>query len=78
MAAIGEWVDTQIHTVGQHATLVHGDYKAMNCFVPLVAESGMHEAAVLIDFQWTAVGLGMADVTGCPPTFMCLLTDGAF
>eukprot|EP00932_Pfiesteria_piscicida_P019088 SRR837773.5920.p1 GENE.SRR837773.5920~~SRR837773.5920.p1 ORF type:complete len:275 (-),score=52.32 SRR837773.5920:42-866(-) len=40
------------------ATLVHGDYKAMNLFLP----ASLDDPATLIDFQWTGVGLGMADV----------------
>ena len=40
MVAIGSWVDAEIHGPGgcgagaQFATIVHGDYKAMNTFVP--------------------------------------------
>ena len=42
-----------------HATLVHGDYKAMNVFLP---PEGSDKDAVLIDFASTGVGFGMADV----------------
>lgn len=43
-----------------YATCVHGDFKAMNVFLPAV-ESGS-EDAVLIDFASTGVGLGLSDV----------------
>lgn len=48
------------------ATLVHGDFKAMNVFLPVPddaadAAANRHEA-VLIDFASTGVGFGMADV----------------
>ena len=42
-----------------HATLVHGDYKAMNVFLP---PEGSDKGAVLIDFASTGVGFGAADV----------------
>jgi hypothetical protein len=41
-----------------YATLVHGDYKAMNVFLPKTAS----DEAVMIDFASTGVGLGMSDV----------------
>lgn len=55
------------------ATLVHGDFKAMNVFLPVVQQPDVAEgaaagadtaeaAAVLIDFASTGVGFGMADV----------------
>ena len=46
------------------ATLVHGDFKAMNVFLPVPAEAvdGVSGEAVLIDFASTGVGFGMADV----------------
>ena len=43
-----------------YATCVHGDFKAMNVFLP-TDESGS-EDAVLIDFASTGVGLGLSDV----------------
>mmetsp|Transcript_19157 Transcript_19157/g.29185 ORF Transcript_19157/g.29185 Transcript_19157/m.29185 type:complete len:203 (+) Transcript_19157:212-820(+) len=41
----------------QYATLVHGDYKAMNVFLP--RDEG--NDAVLIDFSSIGVGIGMSD-----------------
>ena len=43
------------------ACMVHGDYKAMNTFLPMDDEEGVRPA-LLIDFQWTSVGFGMMDV----------------
>jgi len=43
-----------------YATCVHGDFKAMNVFLP-TPESGS-EDAVLIDFASAGVGLGLSDV----------------
>ena len=60
MLALAPWISEEIHGEGskQWRTMVHGDYKAMNIFVPADAsvEPGGH--AALIDFQWTGVGLG--------------------
>ena len=41
------------------ATIVHGDYKAMNVFLPHLESK---EKAILIDFASTGVGLGVSDV----------------
>lgn len=41
-----------------YATLVHGDYKAMNVFLP----KDPNGDAIMIDFASTGVGLGMSDV----------------
>ena len=41
------------------ATLVHGDYKSMNVFLPTAENDG---DALLIDFASTGVGIGMSDV----------------
>lgn len=41
-----------------YATLVHGDYKAMNIFLPKDASN----EAIMIDFASTGVGIGMSDV----------------
>lgn len=46
--------------IDEYATCVHGDFKAMNVFLP-TDESGS-EDAVLIDFASTGVGLGLSDV----------------
>ena len=51
------------HPTGRtQATLVHGDLKAMNVFVPTADAADAGEGAVLIDWASTGVGLGMADV----------------
>jgi hypothetical protein len=41
-----------------YATLPHGDFKSMNCFLP----NGGSRGVVLVDFASTGVGLGMSDV----------------
>ena len=43
-----------------YATCVHGDFKAMNVFLP--ADESGSEDAVLIDFASAGVGLGLSDV----------------
>ena len=55
-----EWVASELECspTTAAATAQHGDYKAMNVFLPL-APGG---AAVLIDFASTGCGLGMCDV----------------
>ena len=49
-----------------YATLVHGDFKAMNVFLPNPASSDCSEMdkcqTTLIDFASSGVGLGMSDV----------------
>lgn len=93
LVAIGPWVAQRIHGGTRARTLCHGDFKAMNVFLPKVSEtlptlngsqavlngspsttstptaetmrktSTTKDAVpVLIDFQWTGVGLGMMDV----------------
>jgi len=60
---VAPWVSKQV-TVGpsdRFATLAHGDYKAMNTFLPGIGPDSGKEA-VPFDFQWTGVGLGMVDV----------------
>ena len=53
---------------GPYATLIHGDYKAMNVFLPRRRssspdeEEGRRRGAVMIDYASTGVGLGMSDV----------------
>eukprot|EP00040_Diaphanoeca_grandis_P013907 m.70254 g.70254 ORF g.70254 m.70254 type:complete len:471 (-) comp24199_c0_seq1:165-1577(-) len=44
------------------ACLVHGDYKAMNLFIPRTLTASDNHSAILIDFQWTSIGYGMCDV----------------
>ena len=45
----------------RYATLVHGDFKAMNVMLPMDESDGA-TAPMLIDFASTGVGLGMCDV----------------
>ena len=44
----------------QFATLAHGDFKSMNCFLP--KNGSESRGVVLVDFASTGVGLGMSDV----------------
>ena len=44
----------------EYATLVHGDYKAMNVFLP--NESSKEGEAIMIDFSCVGIGIGMSDV----------------
>lgn len=41
------------------ATLSHGDFKSMNCFLP---QGDTDRGVILVDFASTGVGLGMSDV----------------
>lgn len=43
----------------EYATIVHGDYKAMNVFLP---DQGENSKPIIIDFASTGLGLGMSDV----------------
>lgn len=70
---LGERLESVVHRVSKElaaspespfATVVHGDFKAMNVFLPAYDRDG-HEVAtgaIPIDFQWTGLGFGMADV----------------
>lgn len=60
LEGVAAWVAAQLQPSpeDEFATLMHGDPKAMNMFLP-VDSSGK---ALIIDFQWTGVGYGMADV----------------
>ena len=45
------------------ATISHGDFKSMNCFLPSTETAATTERSViLVDFASTGVGLGMSDV----------------
>jgi len=44
----------------EYATLVHGDYKSMNVFLP--NESNKEGEAIMIDFSCVGIGFGMSDV----------------
>ena len=59
LEAVAFWVAAQLtpSPSDAFATLIHGDAKAMNMFLPL--EQG---EALAIDFQWTGVGYGLSDV----------------
>eukprot|EP00980_Cylindrotheca_fusiformis_P005724 scaffold1194_cov127-Cylindrotheca_fusiformis.AAC.1 len=43
----------------RYATLSHGDFKSMNCFLP---EKSTERGVVVVDFASAGVGLGMSDV----------------
>ncbi|CAE7249401.1 Rev1 [Symbiodinium sp. CCMP2592] len=60
LESVAPWVASQLEASphDNFATLVHGDYKAMNLFLPVNEDV----QPLLIDFQWTGVGFGMADV----------------
>jgi hypothetical protein len=45
-----------------YATLVHGDYKAMNVFLPKDPSSHPSNKPLLVDFASTGIGFGMSDV----------------
>lgn len=45
---------------GEYATLVHGDYKAMNVFLPRTPSSQL--PALMVDFASTGIGLGVSDL----------------
>ena len=57
-----EWVSAQLspEVDDKFATIVHGDFKAMNVFLPLETNHGAEP--VLFDFANTGVGFGAADV----------------
>lgn len=58
---IAQYVSNQVTVSARQsfATLVHGDYKAMNVFLPI---NESDDQAVLVDFASVGVGLGMSDV----------------
>jgi len=59
---VAPWVAKQVRAGPRdpRATLVHGDFKAMNVFLP---REGVEDGDALpIDFQWVGPGLGMSDV----------------
>jgi thiamine kinase-like enzyme len=45
--------------IDKYATIVHGDYKAMNIFLPI---DNSESYPIVIDFASTGLGLGMSDV----------------
>jgi hypothetical protein len=60
MYNMAEYVSEQLtlRPTDPHATLTHGDFKAMNVFLPTSTDNH----AVMIDFASTGVGCGMSDV----------------
>ena len=60
MYDMAEYVSDQLtpRPPDKYATLCHGDFKAMNVFLP----HNVKQNAVMIDFASTGVGLGMSDV----------------
>lgn len=57
---MAEYVSSELspHVDDEHATIVHGDYKAMNVFLPNEADND----AIMIDFSCVGIGYGMSDV----------------
>lgn len=45
-----------------YATIIHGDYKAMNVFLPRDPNSQNNSQALLVDFASVGLGLGTSDV----------------
>jgi hypothetical protein len=78
--SLAEYISDQVSPgpTDSYATLAHGDFKSMNCFLPTaettcsedtssstaaaVASSSSSRSVVLVDFASTGVGLGMSDV----------------
>lgn len=60
LAVVADYVSRQV-TPGPddpYATLIHGDYKSMNAFLP----HKKNDSAVLVDFASAGCGMGMSDV----------------
>ena len=60
LQAQAEWIDEQLQVQAHESfcTLVHGDFKAMNVLV----HQNNCQRSIPIDFQWTGLGFGTADV----------------
>jgi len=60
---IAEYVSNELTPKwdAEYATLVHGDYKAMNVFLPS-DDSDDSKSPIMIDFSCTGIGYGMSDV----------------
>jgi hypothetical protein len=58
------WVAKQLEASpsNPYATLIHGDYKAMNIFLPNDTVVGKDADALLIDFASSGVGYGPSDI----------------
>ncbi|KAL9185007.1 hypothetical protein ACHAXT_002784 [Thalassiosira profunda] len=61
---MAEWVSKELspNVDDEYATLVHGDYKSMNVFLPNEAKDGGEGDAIMIDFSCAGIGYGMSDV----------------
>jgi hypothetical protein len=61
LAVIAEYVSDQVSPTptDPYATLVHGDYKSLNVFLPV---NPADDHAILVDFASVGVGLGMSDL----------------
>lgn len=61
---MAEYVSSEMRPTvdDEYATLVHGDYKAMNLFLPNEAKGKEGGDAIMIDFSCVGVGYGMSDV----------------
>lgn len=61
--ALAEYVceQTSPSPTDPYATISHGDFKSMNCFLPK-SERGEQRGVVMVDFASIGVGLGMQDV----------------
>ncbi len=46
----------------EYAMIVHGDYKAMNVFLPVIDDDQVDNQPLLIDFSSVGVGIGASDV----------------
>ena len=62
IARVAGWVGQQLTATPTtpFATLLHGDYKAANLFLPPSLSGG--GGSVSVDFQWVGLGCGMSDV----------------
>ncbi|KAK3239938.1 hypothetical protein CYMTET_50170 [Cymbomonas tetramitiformis] len=63
LARLAPWIATELTAAVEapFATMVHGDPKAANIFLPRRAGDG-GGTAVPVDFQWVGLGFGMSDV----------------
>lgn len=66
LQAVAQYVSDQLspEPTDRYATLVHGDYKAMNVFLPRLDgyTSTVVAATKIVDYASTGIGLGMSDV----------------
>lgn len=65
LAAVANYVSEQVSPspTDAYATLTHGDYKALNIFLPRTDDTkSSNNEAILVDFASSGVGLGMSDV----------------